>query len=398
MEKNNRHKNKNFFFKKYMGKLHLWFGLSVGICVFIVALTGTLYIFKDEVQGLLRKHAIQLKPETLAEQPMSIDALSRIVERSLGDQYPISSVEIALDKNKAYKFSYLEKNKKAWNYFEEFKINKSVYVNQYTGKLLGVYDEKYDFFTLMRYIHWSFLLNSGWGKYVVGIPVVIFIFMLISGLVLWWPHNKKSWKKGFVLDWKNVKTWKRKNYDLHRVLGFYTSFLALIISLSGIYFAFPYVKNTFNLISSGARYLPKEKKIKSAITFSPSNISVFDSSIQEVREHYPHSSRFRMPLNGKDRKGHQLDNIPIVIYEKSGKVGDRNQMVFDKNSGELLLNKPYQQLNLSQRYAHANYDIHTGAYWGLFSKILWFITGLVCTSLPITGFLVWWGRTHKKKK
>ena len=51
---------------------------------------------------------------------------------------------------------------------------------------------------LMKYLHWSLLLNSEWGEYVIGIPVVLFIFMLITGIVLWWPRNKKQEKDDLV--------------------------------------------------------------------------------------------------------------------------------------------------------------------------------------------------------
>jgi hypothetical protein len=37
------------------------------------------------------------------------------------EKYPVSAVEIPLDKNKSYMFSYYEKSKKGWNYFGQVK-------------------------------------------------------------------------------------------------------------------------------------------------------------------------------------------------------------------------------------------------------------------------------------
>jgi uncharacterized iron-regulated membrane protein len=373
----------------------LWFGLSIGIIVFIVSLTGTMYVFKDEIQGALRKDAIYVKAETITQKPLSIEALREKVALEINEKYPISSVEIPLDKNKSYEFLYYEKDKKAWNYFDEVKINKLIYVNPYTGEILGIYNEKYDLFPILKAIHWSLLLKADWGKYVVGIPVILFIIMLITGIILWWPKSKKTAKGRFWFNWKNVKNWKRKNYDLHRILGFYASFIGLLLSLSGIYFAFPWVKNAFNFTLSGSVDLPKEKEIKSPDSLLTKNNSVFDLTAQETRKLYAGSSSFRIPLNGKNKKGKELKNIPVIVYGENGKFAIRNQIVFDKYSGKLLSNKPHQELNNAEKYANANYDIHTGSYFGLVGKIIWFITGLICTSLPITGFLVWLG---KKKK
>lgn len=396
MRKKHHHKKKPSFIKKWSAKLHLWFGLSVGIIVFIVSLTGTMYVFKDEIQNQLRKDDIFLKAETLSERPISIEILKEKVSQELSEKFPISSVEIPLDKNKSYKFLYYEKNKEAWNYFDEVRINKLVYVNPYTGEILGVYNEKYDLFPILKSIHWSLLLKADWGKYVVGIPVVLFIIMLITGIILWWPKNKKARKTRFSFDWKNVKTWKRKNYDLHNVLGFYASFFALIMSLSGIYFAYPWVKNVFNFTLSGSSELPKEKEIKSPDSLLIKNEAVFDLTSAETRKLYQNASSFRIPLNGKNKKGKELKNIPVTVYGKDGRYSVRNQLVFDKYSGKILSDKPHQSLTNAEKYAHANYDIHTGSYFGLFGKIIWFLAGLICTSLPVTGFLIWWGKQKKK--
>ncbi|WP_390451660.1 PepSY-associated TM helix domain-containing protein [Chryseobacterium sp. Alg-005] len=398
MRKKHRHKKKPSFIKKWSAKLHLWLGLSVGIVIFIVSLTGTMYVFKDEIQNVLRKDVIYVKKETVGEKPLSLETLREKVTLEINEKYPISSVEIPLDKNKSYGFLYYEKDKKAWNYFDEVKINKLVYVNQYTGEILGIYNEKYDLFPILKSIHWSLLLNSEWGKYVVGIPTVIFIFMLITGIILWWPKNKKARKGRFWFNWENVKTWKRKNYDLHNVLGFYASFIALLLSLSGIYFAYPWVKNTFNLALSGSIDLPKEKEIKSPDSLSVKNKLVFDLAAQQTGKLYSKSSSFRIPLNGKNKKGKELKNIPVTVYQEAGRFSERNQLVFDKYSGKLLANKPHQKLNNAEKYANANYDIHTGSYFGLFGKIIWFIAGLICTSLPVTGFMIWWGKRKNKDR
>lgn len=396
MRKKHYHKKKPSWIKKWSAKLHLWLGLSVGIIVFIVSLTGTMYVFKDEIQNTLRKDAIWVKPKTVTQSPMSIAALKDKVSLEVKEKFPISSVEIPLDKNKSYEFLYYEKNKKGWNYFQEVKINKLVYVNQYTGQILGIYDEKYDLFPILKAIHWSLLLKTDWGKYVVGIPVVLFIIMLITGIVLWWPKNKKARKGRLSFDWKNVKTWKRKNYDLHSILGFYVSFIALLMSLTGIYFSYPWVKNAFNFTLSGSLELPKEKDIKSPDSLLAGTNSIYDITAQETRKLYQESSSFRIPLNGKNKKGKELKNIPVTVYQKDGRFSERSLIVFDKYSGKILSDKPHQSLTNAEKYANANYDIHTGSYFGLFGKIIWFLAGLICTSLPVTGFLIWWGKYKKQ--
>ncbi len=65
------------FFKTWSAKLHLWLGLSVGFIVFIVSLSGTLFVFKDEVQNIIRKEAIYVKSQTIKSQALPIEVLRK---------------------------------------------------------------------------------------------------------------------------------------------------------------------------------------------------------------------------------------------------------------------------------------------------------------------------------
>ena len=56
MKKKHHHKKKPSLFKKWTGKLHLWFGLGIGFLIFIISITGALYVFKDEVENFTEKY------------------------------------------------------------------------------------------------------------------------------------------------------------------------------------------------------------------------------------------------------------------------------------------------------------------------------------------------------
>lgn len=54
--------------------------------------------------------------------------------------------------------------------------------------------------------------------------------LAITGLVLRWPRK--------ILAIGSASSWKRTNFDLHDVLGFYSSLVTLFITLSGVLIAF----------------------------------------------------------------------------------------------------------------------------------------------------------------
>ncbi|MEG1589754.1 PepSY-associated TM helix domain-containing protein [Chryseobacterium sp.] len=400
MKKKHPHKKKPSLFKKWTGKLHLWFGLSIGLIIFIVSITGTLFVFKDEVENFTRKEVIYHNEQNIAQkQILPIRVLEKMVDNQLKEKYKIHWVNVPIDKKLSYQFYWYEHNTAAWNYFDEFPIYKSAYVNPYTGKVLKVYDEKMGFFQIVKSIHWSFLLKQDWGKYVVGIPVIIFVIMLISGIILWWPKNKAARKQRFSFKWKNIKSWKRKNYDLHNILGFYASIFALIFSITGLFYAFLIVQMMMYFVFSGGNTVyPDFSHITTKAPIETRNETTLDKVIHTVQAKYPDSYGFAIDLGHPHMDDHEHPNFSVFVKHLSYSYHKNSSLIFDENSGELLHTYNHEDKNFGEKTVAANYDIHVGSILGLPSKIIAFIVSLICASLPVTGFLVWWGRRKKTKK
>ncbi|MEG0761090.1 PepSY-associated TM helix domain-containing protein [Chryseobacterium sp.] len=399
MTKKHPNKNKPRLFKKWTGKLHLWLGLSVGLIIFIVSITGTLFVFKDEVENFTRKEVIYHKEVNIAQkQVLPIRSLEKMVDEQVKEKYKIHWVNIPIDKKMTYQFYWYEHNTNAWNYFEEFPIYKSAYVNPYTGKVLKVFDEKNGFFQIVKCIHWSFLLKQDWGKYVVGIPVIIFVIMLISGIILWWPKNKAAAKQRFSFKWKNIKSWKRKNYDLHNILGFYVSIFALIFSITGLFYAFFVVQTMMYFIFSGGKTeYPDFSNIKNKAPIEARTETTLDRVISTVHTKYPSSYGFSIDLGHPHMDDHEHPNFSVFVKHLSYSYHKNSSLIFDENSGELLHTYNHEDKNFGEKTVAANYDIHVGSILGLPTKIIAFIVSLICASLPLTGFLIWWGRRKKRK-
>lgn len=389
-------------FKKLIKTLHLYFGLFIGVIIIIVSLTGALYVFKEDIEYFQRKDIIYHGEKEIEKKtPLKIHELDEIINKKVAEPFPLHWVEVPIDKSKSYKFFYFERDEKAWNYFDEYPIYKSVYINPFSAEILAVKDEKNNFFAYVKSIHWSFFLNSEWGKYVVGIPVLIFLFMLISGIILWWPKNKSARKQRFWFRWKNIKNWRRKNYDLHSILGFYASFIALVVAITGLFYSFYFIQAfLYFTFSGGSTAYPDYSHLKSPDQPLEKKELVFDVVAKQIDQMYPDASAYSMDLGHEHPYAHEdpENNLAVYVRGYDRKYYQYSEVFFDKNSGKLLLNRPYKERNLGEKYVAANYDIHVGAILGIFGKILALLSSLICASLPITGFLVWWGRRKKKKK
>jgi uncharacterized iron-regulated membrane protein len=67
------------------------------------------------------------------------------------------------------------------------------------------------------------------GKTITGISTLIFLFILITGIILWWPKTKNILLRQLKI--KQSAGWKRFNHDLHIVLGFYSAIFLFIFAL-----------------------------------------------------------------------------------------------------------------------------------------------------------------------
>lgn len=397
--KKQKSKKKNTI-KKLLGKLHLWLGLSVGFIVFIVSITGAIYAFQEEITNALRKDAIYNSETQIQEKStLPIVELEKKVNEFTQEKYPIHWANIPINKQQNYVFYYYERNPDGWNYFNEYIIYKSVYINPFTGEIEGVFDEKNNFFNIIKFIHWSFLLKADWGTYIVGIPTLIFVIMLITGIILWWPKNKKARKQRFWFQWKNVKSWRRKNYDLHSILGFYASFIALLAAITGLFYAFVFVQQLmYFTFSGGETTYPDFAEFKTQTSIEQRTEHRLDKIAAKVEELYPTAYGYSVDLGHEHLDEHEHPNFSVFVKQLSYSYHKNHSVIFDENTGKLLHVHSHSDKNFGEKVIAANYDMHVGAILGIWGKILAFISSLICASLPITGFLVWWGRKNKKKK
>lgn len=81
------------------------------------------------------------------------------------------------------------------------------------------------------------------GKIIVGVSTIFFIFILISGIGLYYPSRKR--KKFHLSLYKNKS---RLLYDLHSVIGFYSALILIVCSLTGLMWSFQWYRETVGYI------------------------------------------------------------------------------------------------------------------------------------------------------
>ena len=379
--------------KKIIRKIHLFLGLSSGLVVFVIAVTGCLYAFQEEIQNLTQPY--------------------RFVTAQSGNYLPPSQMQQIAEKllpgKHAHSVQYGKSGQAAHVIFYnvEPEYYYTIFVNPYSGEVLKVKDMYKDFFFVVLQGHFYLWLPHEIGQKITIGATMVFVVMMISGLILWWPKNKSAAKQRFTIKWNAA--WRRKNYDLHNVLGFYMTWAAIIMALTGLVFGWQWLANTIYHTSGGKKSLTYEEPLSDTTktaSFSSSRIAegeagaslrqapVVDKLWLQMQQEHSDAEiiEAHFPNNSKSA-------IEMAINTEAGTYWKTDYRYFDQYTMQEIpvqhIYGRFKNASGADKLLRMNYDIHVGAILGFPGKVLAFLASFIAASLPVTGFMIWWGRRKK---
>jgi hypothetical protein len=241
------------------------------------------------------------------------------------------------------------------------------------------------------------------GRPIVNYGTMVFVVLLITGLIWWYPKkwNKSTRDKSFKIKWG--ASFKRVNLDLHNVLGFYSLLFLLAIALSGMVYGIKWYSEGLYWVTTAGEKLPEFRRMESDSLqagkfYTP--VQAMDAAWTKVIAKHPKSTGFYYSF--PDTKLAKA-TIDITVYPTAGQYYNSQGYSFDQHTLKELKRKdpysiPYNEASVGQKLRKMNFDIHVGSILGFPGKVLAFLASLIGASLPITGFLIWYGRKFKKKK
>ena len=370
--------------KKAVGKLHLWLGLTSGLVVFVVAVTGCLYAFKTEIEDLTQPYRF------VAKQPKPVLPPSQL--RAVGNRIlpgkSLHSVTYPADGRAALLTFY---HYEPTYYYVAF-------VDPYTGNVLKVKDMSWDFFYQVLQGHYYLWLPPAVGQPIVASATLIFVVLLVSGLVLWWPKNRAASRQRFRFAWKKSTGPKRKNYDLHNILGFYATLVLLLLAFTGLVWGFQWFAKSVYWVTSGGKTQVAFYEPHADGPHRSSPLPAVDRLWQQTVATHPHAKSIEAHFPETDSAA-----IAISTNPEAGTYWKADHRYYDQRTlKEIPVTHQYGRfsgnLSMADKIARMNYDVHVGAILGLPGKLIMFLASLIAASLPVTGFLIWWGRRRKQKK
>ncbi|WP_250433751.1 PepSY-associated TM helix domain-containing protein [Hanstruepera flava] len=370
-------------FKKFIFQLHKILGLTTGLVVFIVAITGCCWAFRDEIESTYDDYK-KVQPQDLSIlTPTQVKELAKAV-------FPNNTIHGTV-------FKKADDAIEVIFYDAEPEFYQSVFLNPYSGNVIKVDNHLSGFFAFILKGHMRLWLPKAIGEQVVGASILIFILIIISGFILWMPKKRKNIKQRLKFDWKKTTRWKRKNFDLHTVVGFYVCSLALLLAFTGSIISYNWLKYVVYKSAGGDKVPAFVIPENNSTPTENDSIIPMDYLIVKLQKENPNAEAFELHYP-KTKE----ESVYVEVSNSKGLYYDADYRFFDQNTLEEIetpgVYGKYKDTQLAEKILRMNYDIHIGAIGGLAGKIIAFLVSLLTASLPVTGILLWYGRTYKKKQ
>lgn len=380
--------------RKIFRNIHLWLSVPFGILITLICFSGAALVFEKEVMELCHRELYFVKKVEAA--PLPMEQLMTKVAATLPDSVSVTGVNISSDPERAYQVT-LSKPRRA-----------SMYVDQYTGEITGKY-ERAPFFNFMFRMH-RWLLDSMkqdggifWGKMIVGTSTLMFVFVLISGVVVWWPRTRKALKNSLKI--VANKGWRRFWYDLHVAGGMYALVFLLSMALTGLTWSFQWYRTGFyktfgvevqpsmghgnaaaNATAKGGKRdgKPEGREGRGAHRYSP--YTNWQQVYEQLAEANPDYKQISVS-----------DGSASVAVPRFGNQRGTYRYKFNPRNGEITETTLYKDLDNSGKIRGWIYSVHVGSWGGMLTRILTFVAALIGASLPLTGYYLWIRKKIKRR-
>lgn len=367
--------------RKLFKQLHIWLSMPLGLVMSVTCLTGAMLIFEDEITRSVQSDVYYVSE--VGAKPLSINELVAKVEPMLVDEQTISSITTFDDAERSYEFVLSKPDRR------------TIYVDQYTGDVLGTAERIEGFRTIFRLHRW--LMDSRpedggvfWGKLIVGISTLMMVLVILTGMVIWWPKSIKMWIARSKI---NVRLgWHRFWYDLHVAGGVYATLLLLVMALTGLTWSFEWYRNGFYKMLGADAPASKIAKHRGGEHTADDDTTVVE---------YAHwqSVYDRLAQQNPDARKITISDGSASVAP-TGFINQRasDSYTFDNQTGEITSSELYRNRDKSRKVRGAIYSVHVGNFGGMFTKVLWFLAALLGAALPLTGYYMWIKRKFFRKR
>ena len=368
-------------FKKIIFQLHWFFGISAGLVLAVMGITGALYSFEGEITRALNAERWQIEPSEQGH--LAPRELVSRIEAATADRVTGLWVDTRHD-GPGMAFLAPPPGERR---------GPRIAFDPYTGEVLAEPIGQ-DFFHLMLMLH-RFLSMGEVGKQITAASTLALIFFCLSGLYLRWPRKALNWRTWLTLDWK--KKGRGFNWDLHAVAGTWVLLFYLCAGLTGLYWSYEwYREGLTRMLSDTAPEKRGEGRGRGGRDAGngPAPEVDYDAvwqSIQQAAGPGLVAWNLRLPAVAGQ------PGTVFYMLDGADHVRAFNQFQIDPKSGAVSRHERYADKSFKAQLLASVYALHVGEYFGMPGRILMMLATAAMPLFFITGWLLYLDRRRKKR-
>ena len=369
--------------RKTLFILHKYAGLTLGLLLALIGLTGSLLVFDHALDEQLTPQTITFKPSA---QPASFAEI-------------LAAAQAAVPGNPA-PTRLMTQRQPGSPHVVRFPTPEGapgpieVSVSPTDAEVLAIRGwgtPEYTMTWLYR-LHYTLLAGKN-GKTVVGFMGLLLMVFCITGAVLWWPKKsktqKKQWKRAFTISRSGNRF--RFYFDIHKVFGIYCLPLLLMISFSGVTLVFP---TQVEAVVGSLFQVEPRPALPGSRTGSGTPITP-DQAVAIGETVFPGGAlkRIYLPRDNEDSYG--------LTFRAEGEAWTNYGASFvrmDQYSGEILLSQNVTEIPLGNKIMRWQFPLHNGDALGIVGRWLVLLAGLAPALLFGTGLYLWWQKRRLKSR
>lgn len=347
----------------------------------ITCLTGAILVYETELQQLF--HPKRYFNQSLSQPSLPADSLISIAENTL--RVKAKSIKIYEDAGRNAEITIPSNSATTANIPVKRAPTEIVFIHPKTGAIIEVYNHRKSFFFQVMSLH-RWMLSGETGKWIVGTCTLLFLFILITGIVLWWPKNKAILLQR--LKWKTRSGFKRMNYDYHVVLGFYSSIFLFVLAGTGLAWSFEWFNKGIYTLTRSTMVQSKPVIVAQGEPISGRVASAIVLVKQQASAPYYQIALPPGPEN----------TMSVSVLQPNYRT-EVEKDVYHVNpyTNRIVSVERFADKNTGQKIRAQFKPVHTASVFGQPSKLIGFAVCLLGTFFPASGIIIWWNRTRKNR-
>lgn len=352
--------------RKTIWRIHSWLGLVAGVPLLVIAFSGSVLVFKDELNTLLIPGRVLVEPRERA--PLSLDNRWEALREQLPDHVVVGWV-LYPEPDRSDFVYVVERGDRDWRH---------VYQDPYTGEVLSPPARAQS--ELMGWIlllHYSFLGGDA-GMAVSGGLAIVLCLLGGSGFYVY----RNIWKSFFTFRWRT--SLRLLSGNLHKRLGVVSAPVFLILGVTGAYWNINEVVHHI----SGEHEEPK-------ITGYPYGKKLpLETMREEARGKI---ADYRLRYIDFPREAGR----PVTFYGRFAHANPfrspyHSTVSFDPETGVPKSHSQIDEASLWRQLVDAFTPLHFGSFGGFVTRVIWCVLGAVPGFLAISGFVVNRARSRRR--